>query len=138
MYTFVLTSCDSNDTMCLRQFSGISMSTLENYRHYLFTWILLNQSKSEFLQIGCLKQLFKVSDVVLLVHFNVMNAPSDSACNLGVNFDSSLTISDHISAFLCIWILLFSDSSKVTSRRTLDSTNAKTIAASLIHSEEGH
>jgi hypothetical protein len=59
---------------------------------------LLNQSKSEFLHVDLLKQLFKVSDVVLLMHSNVMNIPFDFACNLGdIIFDSSLTISDHIA-----------------------------------------
>ena len=66
----------------------------------LYTWmlanrILLNQSKSEFLLVY--SNGFLMSNVSLLVHSNVMITPFDSACNLGVIFDSSLTISDHIS-----------------------------------------
>ena len=65
-----------------------------------------------------------------------MNTPSDSACNLGVIFDSSLTISDHISSVSKSYFL--PDSSKVTNRQALNSTTAETIATSLIHSKEGY
>jgi len=51
-----------------------------------------NQSKTEFLLIGLPKQLSKVSDMALLMPSNVTITPSDSACNLGVIFDSSLEL----------------------------------------------
>ena len=133
MYTFVLTIWDSNYTMCSRQFSDIWISTsgiIIDVVFILSCRLSLNQSKSEFLHIGLLKQLFKVSDFVL-VHSKVMSTPSDSACNLY----SSLTVSDHISSVSKSYFL--PESSKVTNRQTLDSSTAETIATSLIHSKEG-
>jgi hypothetical protein len=65
-----------------------------------------------------------------------MIAPSDSACNLGVIFDSSLTISDHISSVSKSY--LPSDSTKITNKETLGSTFAGTIATSLIYSKESY
>jgi len=58
--------------------------------------------------------------------------PSDSARNLGVIFDSSLTMSDHISSVSKSCFLFIRDLRQI--RSTLDSTTAKTIATSLIHS----
>jgi len=60
---------------------------------------------------------------------NVTITPSDSARNLGVIFDSPLTMSDHISSrFLSV-----RDLCRI--RNTLDSTTAKTIVSSLIQSK---
>jgi len=67
----------------------------------------LNHSKTKILRIGLPKQLSKVSHVALLMHSNVTITPSDSARNLNVIFDSSLTISDHFSSVsksLCLFV----------------------------------
>jgi len=60
----------------------------------------LNQSKMEFLPIGLPAQLPKISDPSLLMPSNAIIAPTSSACNLGVIFDSTLSMSDHISSVL--------------------------------------
>jgi hypothetical protein len=93
----------------------------------------LNQSKTEFLLIGLPKQLAKVSDPNLRIPSNVTITPSDSARNLGVIFDSSLTMSDHISSISKSCFLSIRDLRRI--RNTIDLTTAKTIATSLIHSK---
>jgi len=64
---------------------------------------------------------------------NVTINPSDSARNLGVIFASSLTMSNHISSVCKSCFLSIRDLRRI--RSTLDSTAAKTIATSLIHSK---
>jgi hypothetical protein len=93
----------------------------------------LNQSKTEFLLIGLPKQLSKVSDATLHMPSNETISPSDSARNLGVIFNSSLTMSDHNSAVAKSCLLLIRDLRRI--RSTLNSATNKTIALSLIHFE---
>ena len=69
----------------------------------------------------------------LLMPSNVTITPSDSARNLGVIFDSILTMSDHISFVSKSCFMNMRDLRRI--RNTLDSTTAKTIATSLIHSK---
>jgi hypothetical protein len=64
---------------------------------------------------------------------NVTITPVQSARNLGVIFDSSLTMSDHISAVSKSCFLAIRDLRRI--RSTLDYTTAQTIATSLIHSK---
>jgi len=82
-----------------------NIAHLETTIDTVFTWmsanlLSLNQSKTEFLLIGLPKQLAKVSAQNLLMPSNVTITPSDSTRNLVVIFDSSLTMSDHISSIL--------------------------------------
>jgi len=56
-----------------------------------------NQSKTEFLLIGLPAQLSKLSDLSLLMPSNVTITPAQSARNLGVMFDSTLSMSDLLS-----------------------------------------
>jgi hypothetical protein len=104
----------------------------------LYTWmpanlLSLNQSKTEFLLIGLPKHLSKVSDAALPMPSNVTITPSVSARNLGVIFDSFLTMSDHISSVPKSGLPSIRDLRRI--RNTLDSTTTKTIATSLIHSK---
>ena len=74
---------------------------LKNTIDIVSTWmsanlLSLNQSKTEFLLIGLPKQLSKISDPALIMPSNVTIIPTDAARYLGVIFDSSLTMSDHI------------------------------------------
>jgi len=69
----------------------------------------LNQSKTEFLLICLPKQFSIVSDAALLLPSNVTITPSDSARNLGVLFDSSLTKSEHISFVSKSWFMFIRD-----------------------------
>jgi len=54
----------------------------------------LNQSETEFLLIGLPAQLSKVSDPSLLIPSNVTITPAKSARNLGVIFDSTISMPD--------------------------------------------
>ena len=58
----------------------------------------LNQGKTEFLLIGLPVQLSKVSDPTLLMPSQVTISPANSARNLGVVFDSELSMTQHISS----------------------------------------
>ena len=87
----------------------------------------LNQSKTEFLLIGLPKQLSEISDPALLMPSNVTITPTDAARNLGVIFDSSLTMSDHISSMSKSYFLAIRDLRII--RITLDFTiGSKMIA----------
>ena len=113
-------------------------SYLETTIDSVFTWmsanlLSLNQSKTEFLLIGLPKKLSKVSDATLHMPSDVTINPSDSARNLGVIFDSSLTMSDHIFAVFKSFFLFLRDLRRI--RSTIDSTMAKTMATCLIDSK---
>jgi len=58
----------------------------------------LNQSKTEFLLIGLPAYWSKISDPSLLMPSNVIITPAQSARNLGIIFDPTLSMSDHISS----------------------------------------
>jgi hypothetical protein len=132
----------ADDTQLFISFSAPdfsqNISHLETTIDTVSTWmsanlLSLNQSKTEFLLIGLPKQLSKVSDAALLMPSNVTITPSDSARNLGIIFDSSLTMSDHISSVTKSCFLSIRDLRRI--RNTLDFTTAKTIATSLIHTK---
>ena len=111
-----------------------NFSHLETTIDTVSTWMAanllwLNQSKTEFLLIGLPKQLSKVSDAALPMPSNVSITPSDSARNLGVIFDSSLTMSDHNSSASKSWFLPIRDLRRI--RSTVDFATAKTIAIHL-------
>ena len=93
----------------------------------------LNQSQTEFLLIGLPAQLPKIPDPSLLVPSNAIITPTSSARNLGVIFDSTLYMSDHISSVSKSCFLSIRDLRRI--RNTLDYTTAQTIATSLIHSK---
>ena len=66
-------------------------------------WLSANLlSKTEFLVIGLPDQLLKISDPCLLMLSNAIISPTSSARNLGVIFESSLSMSDHISSVLTL------------------------------------
>jgi len=88
----------------------------------------LNQSKTEFLLIGLPQQLSKLSNPILAMPSNVSITPPSTARNLGVIFDSTLSMSDHILPYLYLVSVIF----VILIRSTLDLTTAKTIATSLI------
>jgi len=113
--------------------------TLKQLFDTVSTWmsanlLSINQSKTEFLLIGLPKQLAKVSDPNLLMPSNVTITSSDTARILGVIFDSSLTVYDHISSISKSCFLSIRDLRRI--RNTINLTTAKTIATSLlIHSK---
>jgi len=91
----------------------------------------LNQTNTEFLHIGLPAQLSKASDPSLLMPSNVTIIPAKSARNLGVIFDSPLSMSDHISTVSKSCSLSIRDLRRI--RNTLDFSTARTIATSLIY-----
>jgi len=95
--------------------------------------ISLNQSKTEFLLISLPAQLSRLSDPSLLIPSNVTITPAQSARNLGVIFDSTLSMSDHISSVSKSCFLSIRDLRRI--RNTLDFSTARTIATSIIHSK---
>jgi len=64
---------------------------------------------------------------------NVTITPTQSARNLGVIFDSTLSMSDHISSVSKSCFLSIRDLRRI--RNTLDFSTARTIATSIIHSK---
>ena len=94
--------------------------------------VSLNQSKTEFLHIGFPAELPKISHPSLLMPCNAIITPTSSARNLGVLFDSTLSISDHISSVSKSCFLSIRDLRRI--RNTFDYTTAHTIATSLTHS----
>jgi exonuclease III len=132
----------ADDTQLFISFSALdfalNIAHLKTTINNVSTWmsanlLSLNQSKTEFLLIGLPKQLSKISDPTLLMPSNVTITPTDSARNLGVIFDSSLTFSDHISSVSKSCFQSIRDLRRI--RNTLDHSTAQTIATSLIHSK---
>ena len=93
----------------------------------------LNQAKTEVLLIGLSAQLSKIADPTLLMPSNVAIVPADSARNLGVIFDSTLSMSHHISPVSKACFSSIRDLRRM--RNTLDFTTAHTIATSYIHAK---
>jgi len=93
----------------------------------------LNQTKTEFLLIGLPVQLSKISAPSLLMPSQVAITPANSARNLGVVFDSELSMTNHISSVSKSCFLSIRDLRRI--RNTLDFTTAHTIATSLIHTK---
>ena len=122
----------ADDTQLVISFSASNLeTTIDSVSTWMSTNLLsLSQSKNEFLLIGLPKQF---SHATLHMPSNVTTKPSDSIRNLGVIFDSSLTMSDHISAVSKSCFLFIRDLRRI--RSTLDSTTAKTSATFLIHSK---
>ena len=151
LYTTPLSSVISNsslnhhlyadDTQLYLSFSPLAfthnISILQQAISKVSSWmsanlLALNQSKTEFLLFGLPKQLSKISNPVLNIDSNISIIPVSSARNLGVIFDSTLSMSDHISAISKSCFCHIRDLRRI--RNTLDLTTAKTIATSLIHS----
>ena len=94
--------------------------------------LALNQSKTEFLLIGLPKQLSKVTNPVIHMSSNISISPVSSAHILGVIFDSTMSMSNHISTISKTCFSHIRDLRRI--RSTLDLNTAKAIATSLIHS----
>jgi len=81
---------------------------------------------------GLSAQLPKISDPSLLMPSNAIFTPTFSARNLGVIFDSTLSMSDHISSVSKSCFLSIRDLRHI--RNTLYYSTVHNIATSLIHS----
>jgi hypothetical protein len=132
----------ADDTQLFISFSATDFSTnmlhLQNTIDTVSSWmssnlLTLNQSKTEFLLIGLPKQLAKITNPTLTMPSDVSIIPVNSARNLGVIFDSSLTMSEHISSVSKSCFSSIRDLRRI--RNTLDYKTAQTIATSLVHSK---
>ena len=131
----------ADDTQLYISFSSLDFTAnilkLQDTISKVSTWmssnmLSLNQSKTEFLLIGLPKQLSKISNPIIQMPSGVSLSAVSSARNLGVIFDSTLSMSDHISAISKSCFSHIRDLRRI--RNTLDLTTAKTIATSLVHS----
>jgi Reverse transcriptase (RNA-dependent DNA polymerase) len=95
--------------------------------------LCLNQSKSEFMVIGLPKQLSKINQPSLAMPDNTILISVDSARNLGIIFDSHLTLSKHVSALTSSCFYHIRDLKRV--RNCLSAETATLIATSLIHTK---
>ena len=84
----------------------------------------LNQSKTDFLLVGLPAQLPQISNPSLLMPSNAIITPTSSPRNLGIIFDSTLSLSDHISSVSKSCFLSIRDLRRI--RNTLDHTTAHT------------
>ena len=97
-------------------------------------FLSLNPTKTEFLLIGLPAQLAKIHNPTVTIPSNTTIQPVSSARNLGVIFDSNLSLSDHISYISKSCFSHIHDLWRIRSS-TLDHKTACTIATSLIHSK---
>ena len=95
--------------------------------------LMLNPFKTDFLPLGLPKQLSKVDNPSLLVHPDVSLSPVTSDRNLGIHFDSTLSLSNHISSSTKSCLFHVRDLRRI--RPFLDQTTARNIATALIHSK---
>ena len=131
----------ADDTQLFISFSTdnfeINIRCLENTLSKVSSWMAsnflsLNPSKTEFLLIGLPTQLSKISDAVLHLSSETTVSPIPAARNLGVIFDSNMSMSDHISTLSKISLSQIRDIRRI--RSNLDHNTARTIVTSLIHS----
>ena len=133
----------ADDTQLYISFSVVDFShniahleqTVSNVYHWMSSnFLSLNPSKTEFLVLGLPKPLNKLNHPTIHLPNDVILSPVDSARNLGVIFDSSLTFSNHISAVSKSCLYHIRDLRRI--RNTNDRTTACTIAiTSLVHSK---
>jgi hypothetical protein len=131
----------ADDTQLFISFSSSNFATnilrLQDTISNVSAWmssnmLSLNHSKTEFLLIGLPKQLSKIHNPVIQMSPDVSISPVSAARNLGVIFDSNLSMSDHISAVSKACLFHIRDLRRI--RNTLDLHTAKIIATALVHS----
>jgi len=97
----------ADDTQLLLSFSALDLfrnvtqfdNTLTNVSNWMSSnFLSLNPSKTEFLILGLLQQLSKLSNPTTHLPNNAILSYADSARNLGVIFDTNLSIAQHNSA----------------------------------------
>jgi len=89
IFLFVLGTSLMPNLVC-KKIASISSLMTSNF-------LFLNPSKTEFLLIGLPQQLAKVSQPVLHLPDNTTVTPVTNARNLGILFDSNLSIKQHIN-----------------------------------------
>jgi len=129
----------ADDTQLFISFSALNFTfniahfkiIIDNVSAWMSAKLLsLNQSKTEFLLIGLLHQLSKVSDPTLFMPSNVTITPTNSARNLGVIFDSSLTFSEHMSFVAKSCFLSIRDLRRIRNTRLFNCSNHRQVSHS--------
>jgi Reverse transcriptase (RNA-dependent DNA polymerase) len=95
--------------------------------------LILDPSKTEFLLVGLPKQLSKIENPSISMTPTIVLSPVSSARNLGVLFDSNLSLSDHISSTIKSCLFHVRDLRRL--RPIFDKTTAHNVATALIHSK---
>ena len=96
---------------------------------------MLNPSKTDFLLMGLPKQLFVVNNPSVFVHPEFSISPVVSACNLGNQFDSKLSLFDHISSITKSCLFHVRDLSCIGPMYSSSNYCSYTIATALIQSK---
>jgi len=114
-----------------------NISCLQTCLGSIADWMTLNllcfnSSKTEFLLLGLKPQLDKIQSPALCLSNCVSVLPSASACNLGLIFDSNLTLADQISSVSRSCFYHIRDLRRI--RPVLDFTIAQSIGTSFVHS----
>ena len=132
----------ADDTQLYISFKPSFFSDVENSLKSTFTavskWmaanlLALNSSKTEFLIIGCPKQLAKLTSSHIALTPDTTITASSSARNLGFVFDTHLTYHDQISALTKACYFHIRDLRRI--RPCLDTQTASRIATSLVQSK---
>ena len=115
-----------------------SVSQLQDVISDISSWmtahlLCLNPSKTEFMLIGHPQQISKISNPSRSLPSNHHITPTDSACNLGFIYDSSLTFANQISFPSSACNYHIHDLRRI--RHTLDLKTASVITTSLVHSK---
>jgi hypothetical protein len=144
----IISSCNTHhhlyadDTQLYVSFSTTSFSdkishletTISSVQNWMTSnFLSLNPSKTEFLLLGLPRQLDKLQNPKISLPGNVVLSPVTSARNLGVIFDSNMSLSEHISAISKSCFQHIRDLQRI--RNTINLSTACTIASSLIHSK---
>jgi len=144
-----LSACvlQSYGTVFRRIFNYVAVWKLlnQNWKHFYFIkpltfdWSQSASASSDFMALykwfylHTYLQLSEIADPTLLMPSNVTIMPADSAQNLGVIFDSTPSMSHHISSVSKSCFSSVRDLRRIGNINTLNLT--QTIATSLIHSK---
>ena len=107
-----------------------STITLKPFFIYFYIFIILNPDKTEFILIGTKSQRVKFKKYFPTKLLDEDVTPTDSARNLGVEFDKDFNFKKHISKICRTCYYHICDLRRL--RRCLTAAVTKTIATSLV------
>ena len=117
--------------------SSTSLSSISSTLDVIHSWLSLNRltvnpSKTEFLLIGTPQQRSKITNSTLFFQNTGIN-PSSHARNLGVEFNSNLSYTEHISNICRTSFFQIRQLRQI--RPSLDTNSAKLLANALVSSK---
>src|SRR5207244_686283 len=131
----------ADDTQLYISFSSSdsvsNLNTLSSTLDSVYTWLSsnrlsVNPSKTEYLLLGNPQQRSKLVSSSIFFRGNILT-PSDKCCNLGVIFDSDLTIKNHISDVCRSSFYYIRQLRQI--RASLDTNSAVLLANALVSSK---